>query len=222
MNIYYVYVYLDPRKTGKFIYKNNYAFDEEPFYVGEGKENRYFCHIFEALRNDDRGSARIHRIKQIKKDTGKFATVIKYKENLEEHEACSLEKDMIKSIGRYDLGYGPLLNLSNGGIPAYNYEDSEIIDEQEIKKIEAKGIQKMYSFSETCSYFRIEAKILRKWLKSNYITPAYIGPPDNPSISFSNIELEKIMYIGLQRGKTMYLNPEQLKLMQQELQKVSN
>ena len=32
---YYVYIYIDPRKPGKFKY-GEYEFDYEPFYIGKG------------------------------------------------------------------------------------------------------------------------------------------------------------------------------------------
>ena len=40
----YVYVYLDPRKPGKFIY-NDFSFEFEPFYVGKGYGDRAFGHL---------------------------------------------------------------------------------------------------------------------------------------------------------------------------------
>jgi hypothetical protein len=38
-----------------------------------------------------------------------------YKDNLEKSEACELEHKMVMTIGRRDLGKGPLVNLSDGG-----------------------------------------------------------------------------------------------------------
>ena len=40
MDIYYNYVYLDPRKPGRYIYDDiNVSFLYEPYYVGKGKIN---------------------------------------------------------------------------------------------------------------------------------------------------------------------------------------
>ena len=36
---FYVYIWLDPRKLGKYVY-GNYEFDHEPIYVGKGKGGR--------------------------------------------------------------------------------------------------------------------------------------------------------------------------------------
>ena len=42
--MFYVYVYLDPRKSGKFSYKT-VSFLYEPIYIGKGKDRRYLIHL---------------------------------------------------------------------------------------------------------------------------------------------------------------------------------
>ena len=47
--------------------------------------------------------------------TGKDPIIIKLEENLNEITACNKETELIKEIGRIDLGTGPLTNLTDGG-----------------------------------------------------------------------------------------------------------
>lgn len=110
-NKYYVYVYLDPRKPGKYIY-GEYEFDHEPFYVGEGNGERKEAHIKEA--KGDKSSHKLNKIRSILR-VGLSPIIILQSSNLLEKDAKELEILMIKVIGRNDLKTGPLTNLTNGG-----------------------------------------------------------------------------------------------------------
>ena len=57
----YVYVYLDTRKPGKFIYYD-LEFDYEPFYVGKGRNNRYKEHLNEKRIVNKHKSGKINNI----------------------------------------------------------------------------------------------------------------------------------------------------------------
>ena len=50
MNEFYVYIYLDPRKPGRYCYEE-VSFLFEPIYVGKGKNNRYKTHLTRAATN---------------------------------------------------------------------------------------------------------------------------------------------------------------------------
>jgi len=117
MNNFYVYVYLDPRKSGQYKY-GEYEFDYEPFYVGKGKGRRY-------KRTDNRRSNyfknKVNKIKEF----GLKPLVIKLKENLNENNSFILEIELIKSIGRKDLNKGPLLNFTDGGEGSSGFKHSE-------------------------------------------------------------------------------------------------
>lgn len=105
MNIFYVYVYLDPRKPGKYKY-GSYEFEYEPFYVGKGSGLRYI---------DNRRSGYFkNKINKIKESELK-PIIIKVKDLLFEQEAFCLEIELIKLIGRINMNNGPLINFTDGG-----------------------------------------------------------------------------------------------------------
>jgi hypothetical protein len=103
---FYVYIYLDPRKPGKYVY-GEYEFDYEPFYVGKGKENR-------AYNLTNRQGMCKTKIKSL---LGKKLKpiILLIKVCLDEELSFSLEKELIFIIGRQDKNTGPLLNMSEGG-----------------------------------------------------------------------------------------------------------
>jgi len=66
---FYVYVYLDPRKPGKYKY-GEYEFDYEPFYVGKGKGFRFKRHLTEYQLIHDKNNLKVNKIRKIIKDIG--------------------------------------------------------------------------------------------------------------------------------------------------------
>ena len=124
---FYVYLYLDPRKPGKYIF-SSYIFEYEPFYVGKGKKDRAYLHLKENRQNPHFN----RKIKKIQQETGNNPIIIKYQENLLECNALKLETDMISAIGRHNLNKGPLCNLTNGGEGISGYKWT--IEQKEILK----------------------------------------------------------------------------------------
>ena len=114
LNDYYIYIYLDPRKSGRYVY-GLYEFDYEPLYVGKGKNGRW---------KDISGRSEYFKriINKIKK-LGLEPIIIKLKENLNEDNSFILESELINLIGRKDLYQGSLINFTNGGegISGYNH-----------------------------------------------------------------------------------------------------
>ena len=118
---FYTYIYLDPRKPGLYSC-GDYVFEYEPFYVGKGKDDRWICHLNEAIGNrlihwvDNK-----HRYYKIRKilnegfEIIKSVHIIKAEENLTDQNALDLETWLIWAIGRKDLKTGPLTNHSDGG-----------------------------------------------------------------------------------------------------------
>jgi len=109
---FYVYVYLDPRKSGEYVY-GDFKFGYEPFYVGKGYGRRYKRHLSKSNYNKSK-TYKNNRIKFLKENNFNIE-IVKVKENLLESEAFNLEIELIKRIGRFDLGVGPLCNHTDGG-----------------------------------------------------------------------------------------------------------
>jgi len=129
--IFYIYVYLDNTKPGKYKYED-YEFDYQPFYVGKGQDGRKTFHLMEAYNkivNKNTNHHKCNTIRKIKKETGEDPIVIEYKSNMIEDEAFKLEESMIRTIGRADLGTGPLTNMTTGGDGVSGY-----IATEEVKK----------------------------------------------------------------------------------------
>jgi len=112
-NRFYVYVFLDPRKEGKFKY-GDYEFEYEPFYVGKGQGARYKRHFTGYCLNNDRNKSKVNKIKKIQ-SIGLEIKIIKSIENVIECIAQKHEMELITLIGRNDLKLGCLTNLTDGG-----------------------------------------------------------------------------------------------------------
>ena len=101
MKDYYVYVYLDPRKPGNYVY-GDYSFEFEPYYIGKGKNTRI---------TDEHNQNGIIWMEMKIVNEGLKPIRNMLNENLEEHNAYELETHLIKTIGRRFEG-GPLINIT--------------------------------------------------------------------------------------------------------------
>jgi len=108
---YYVYVYLDPRKKGEFIY-GEYRFEYEPIYVGKGVRNRINQHLININKN--KNSFFYNKLRKILSD-GFEPIKFKLIESLTENESLAHEKRIINLIGRIDIETGTLCNMTEGG-----------------------------------------------------------------------------------------------------------
>jgi len=98
-------------------YKEHYTYllcrqNGIPFYAGKGQGLRVFCHLRDALNTIEK-THKLNVIRKIKKANGQLGYWI---EKHATHEgAIKREIELIRSIGRYDLGKGPLTNQTDGG-----------------------------------------------------------------------------------------------------------
>jgi translation initiation factor 2 beta subunit (eIF-2beta)/eIF-5 len=123
-NQFYVYVYLNPLKPGKFIY-DNLEFEYEPFYIGRGKSDRSEKHIWFAKNKPKEGNR--HKSNTINKIINEGTEpIIKFiMKDLDFTSSIDNEIKLIKLIGRNDLHLGPLTNMTDGGEGTLNRVYSE-------------------------------------------------------------------------------------------------
>jgi len=107
---YYVYVYLDTRKPGNYIY-DDLIFNYEPIYVGKGKKRRHKNHLY--LRNSMENHF-YHKLNKIINEGFKPEIII-IKNNMNENDAFQYEIKTIKKLGKIINNTGPLTNLTDGG-----------------------------------------------------------------------------------------------------------
>ena len=132
LNHYYVYVYLDPRKPGKYSYPGvKYTFDFEPFHIGKGSGSRSFFYIRESKANINK-EEQFANCKQRCKDLLRQnlqPIIYKLEVGLEEYKAFELEENLISKIGRQKDGTGPLTNYHQGGkLRAHDFHSKEMRD----------------------------------------------------------------------------------------------
>lgn len=126
---FYTYIYLDPRKPGVYIY-GEYTFDYEPFYVGKGKGTQDYSHLrYVKYRKNtkqkiletpkEENTQKLFVILNILNE-GLEPIITRFQENMCASFAFDLERELVFTIGRRDLGTGPLTNLCDGGIGPTN------------------------------------------------------------------------------------------------------
>jgi len=123
--VFYLYVYLDPRKPGKFVY-DDLEFDYEPIYVGKGKNKRSIHHILYCQEVLHKNNLKDNVLKKILKfmdnDTDKFINnfIIYPYINKTDKYVLAEEKKYVEVIGtrinNNNRKKGPLLNVIDGGI----------------------------------------------------------------------------------------------------------
>lgn len=126
---FYTYIYLDPRKQGRFTYGDFVTFFYEPYYVGKGREYRIYDH----LRHDKSSRQNKHRYSKIQKiRKEKFEPkeyIVKNINNISEKCGLCFEKYLISLIGRKDINDGVLTNFTIGGdgLSGYKHKEETLI-----------------------------------------------------------------------------------------------
>lgn len=147
MQDHYLYVYLDPRKPGKFNFAGH-DFGFEPFYVGVSKNAyRKYQHLQEAKKymctgtEPPRNKRKVYKIASILK-SGQDPIIEVICEKMIKQCAYNYEFDLIKEIGRVYDNTGPLLNFLPGGqiinsakISEKKKEKKELLNQDKSKQV---------------------------------------------------------------------------------------
>ena len=153
----YVYIFLDPRKEGIWYYKD-FVFFNQPFYVGEGKNNRIVCHFTPKALS--KNSLKSNIINKIYNEGLKPIRKILY-ENLSKEEALNIESDIINTFGTNYHNNGILSNVFKFGnkfSKEMYYNDYKADNRAATKK--AADIKRGKTFEEI--YGVEKAKILKE------------------------------------------------------------
>jgi hypothetical protein len=220
-NRFYVYVYLDPRKPGKYVYEE-YEFDYEPFYIGKGCDRRKDRHISEAKRG--KNSFNLNKIRKIISEN-LYPIIIVYNENMFENDAIALEIKMISSIGRFDLKLGPLTNLTIGGDGAVGHIKSKETRDKLSKAHTGKKFSEEHKSNISLNHYDVSGENNPMFGRNHSITvvensrkratgkKASIGAKKkmslnstgigNPNVKLTEKDVLKIRDLYVNKGKTI-------------------
>lgn len=177
---YYVYIFLDPRKPGKYVY-GEFEFKYEPFYIGKGKNKRISVSLNETC------FFKSNKVKSIRNDGFEPINFKLYTE-LFECEAIIKEIELIKLIGRFDKKIGPLCNLTDGGDGV-----SGRINSSETKKTMSKS-RKLFLEKNPEAKISLINIISPYWIKNKNVLKNWVlkNPGHLDKIRNTNGSIEKI------------------------------
>jgi len=111
---FYTYALCDPRKAGVYQY-GNITLCFQPFYIGKGHGKRAWAHLRDGRYRRASGNPYKDRLIQKLLAAGSDPVILIINNNLTEDAAFEQEKALILTIGRSNLGTGPLTNINDGG-----------------------------------------------------------------------------------------------------------
>lgn len=157
----YVYSFVDPR--------NN-----EVFYIGQGKGHR--------ARQGPIGRPEVlrERMLDIVKQTNQAHTIEYIKKGLTKQEAVDLEIQMIAQYGRKDLGLGPLLNKTNGGVGTKGFIMPE--QQREDIRIRRTGTKQTEATKAKMSASQPREHLREKYYEQEHITCPHCGQTGHPTV----------------------------------------
>ncbi len=164
---YYVYALIDPR-------------DNQPFYIGKGKNKRMYNHKREAMIGKTSNAEKATRIRRII-DSGRDVVYQIIKGDLSEQEAFRLEKQTI-----LDIGLDNLTNASRGNDPEAKYRFQAAAMLRRLVPFEILTARRHMSWEEREQY----------WLLFDTLTEIAEGAKECQEESVQRVQLTKAAEIG--------------------------
>lgn len=146
-NDFYNYIYLDPRRPGKFTYENiPFSFLYEPFYIGKGTQGRFKNHLKVNERSNKHNSHKQNKIDKLREyDMIKYILLLNFNTN---ENTYKFENFLIRNIGRIYEKKGPLVNKDFGGCKGKGNNWSKIEDKKISHVSDPDKIIDVYSMAE--------------------------------------------------------------------------
>ena len=227
MNKNYVYIYLDPRKPGKFKY-DDYEFDFEPFYIGEGTGKRYLDHV---KNYDNKNIIKLNKLNKIR-NIGLSPIILKLHENISKEESLLIETNLIIKIGRIIDNSGPLVNVNIFGYDSTGYkhtkETLELLSKKVIKyDLDGNCLKKYNSMTEAAKDNNLlisnisnncsgKTKIVNKNFIFKYENDQFIKP-----IQYENVNRYQVVRIDFNGNKIIYSSIEEASKLNNNLKHIS-
>lgn len=146
-NDFYNYIYLDPRKPGKFTYENvPFSFLYEPFYIGKGTRGRFKAHLKVNERSNKHNPHKQNKINNLKEyNMIKYILLLNFNTN---ENTYKFENFLVRSIGRVYEKKGPLVNKDFGGCKGKGNSWSKIKDKRISHVSDPDKVIDVYSMAE--------------------------------------------------------------------------
>lgn len=206
--MHYLYIYLDPRKPGRFTYGNLITFFAEPIYVGKGKNDRAYSHLREVNWNKSTNNIKSNKIKSIIR-SGIIPEIWILEQGPEQH-ILSQEETFINAIGRVIDDAGPLTNIRNS-----NWTRPKVKNSRTGNHLFGK---RFTTITDGTNTFRCEDQYLQQYVESGFKIIEWQRPKKNNSKSRSGSNnpmsgksaVAGRKWITTDDGTTMMLSQEQI------------
>lgn len=205
---FYNYVYLDPRKPGKFSYEGlPFSFLYEPFYVGKGSKSRFKQHLNLNTRSNKHNNHKSNKIQKIMNDNYNMLDYIMIiNQQVDDNATYMFEEFLIRTIGRVYDKKGPLTNKDFGGRKGKGNNWSKSNDREILHVSNPTKIIKVYSIAEFARSINCCTPLLSRLFSNKILHAAGWVLTKNEHLLYTIIHPEnvKLPYFILEKDNIEY------------------